>query len=48
VRIARSARAALALDVGTVGLVISDIGLPDVSGLDLMRTLEDRAPRAWR
>jgi DNA-binding response OmpR family regulator len=45
VRIARSARAALALDLDTVDLVISDSGLPDVSGLDLMRTLKDRALR---
>lgn len=45
VRIARSAKAALALDLDTIDLVISDIGLPDVSGLDLMRRLKDRALR---
>jgi signal transduction histidine kinase len=40
VRMARSAKAALALDLDSVDLLISDIGLPDVSGLDLMRSVK--------
>lgn len=40
VRSARSAKAALAFDLDTIDLLISDIGLPDISGLELMRTLQ--------
>ena len=40
VRSARSAKAALSVDLDTVDVVISDIGLPDLSGLDLMRSLQ--------
>jgi CheY-like chemotaxis protein len=39
VRTVRSAKAALESDLGAVDLVISDIGLPGLSGLDLMRTI---------
>ncbi len=40
VRVARSAKAALAVDLDSVDLLISDIGLPDVSGLELMRSVK--------
>lgn len=40
VRSARSAKAALNVDLDTIDLVISDIGLPDLSGLELMRSLQ--------
>jgi CheY-like chemotaxis protein len=39
VRTARSAEAALSTDLAGVDLVVSDIGLPGRSGLDLMRSL---------
>ena len=41
---ARSAKAAMAADLDNVDLVISDIGLPDVSGLDLMRNIRTTRP----
>jgi DNA-binding response OmpR family regulator len=34
---ARSAQAALAVDLDAIDVMISDIGLPGISGLDLMR-----------
>ena len=37
---ARSVSSALAIDMGSVDLIVSDIGLPDGSGLDLMRELQ--------
>ncbi|HXU05575.1 MAG TPA: ATP-binding protein [Polyangia bacterium] len=40
----RSAKAALDSDLDNVDLVISDIGLPGVSGLDLMRTIRQGRP----
>lgn len=42
VRMVRSAGAALAEKLERVDLVLSDIGLPDGSGLDLMRAIRDR------
>jgi signal transduction histidine kinase len=44
VRSARSAKAALAFDIDTIDLLISDIGLPDISGLELMRTMKISRP----
>ena len=44
VRVARSAKAALAVDLDSVDLLISDIGLPDVSGLELMRSVKKERP----
>jgi CheY-like chemotaxis protein len=44
VRCARSAEAALSFDLDTVDLLISDIGLPDISGLELMRTMKTSRP----
>jgi CheY-like chemotaxis protein len=40
----RSAKAALASNLHDVDLVISDIGLPGLSGLDLMRTIRREHP----
>ena len=40
----RSAKAALASNLDDVDLVISDIGLPGLSGLDLMRTIRREHP----
>ena len=40
----RSAKAALDSDLDKVDLVISDIGLPGLSGLDLMRTIRRARP----
>jgi signal transduction histidine kinase len=40
----RSAKAAMASDLDNVDLVISDIGLPEVSGLDMMRDLRRTHP----
>lgn len=42
VRTERSARGALTADLANIDLLISDIGLPDVSGLDLVRQLQAR------
>lgn len=39
VRTAHSAKEALAADLDSVDLLISDIGLPDITGLDLMRRI---------
>jgi len=44
VRTVRSAQAALDSDLDTVDLMISDIGLPGVSGLDLMRDIRRNRP----
>jgi signal transduction histidine kinase/CheY-like chemotaxis protein len=41
---ARSVKAALASDLDSVDLVISDIGLPDASGLELMRSIRTARP----
>jgi signal transduction histidine kinase len=40
VNTATSARAALRMDLEKVDLLVSDIGLPDASGLEVMRTLK--------
>ena len=42
VRMVRTAQAALAAELGDIDLVLSDIGLPDGSGLDVMRSLRAR------
>ena len=42
VQSAHSARDALATDLDDVDLLISDIGLPDISGHDLMRSIRQR------
>jgi CheY-like chemotaxis protein/anti-sigma regulatory factor (Ser/Thr protein kinase) len=42
VRTASSAKAALAEELDSIDLVVSDIGLPDYSGLELMRRLRDK------
>src|SRR4051794_36408847 len=39
VETANSVRSALAVDLGGVDMIVSDIGLPDGTGLDLMREL---------
>jgi CheY-like chemotaxis protein len=44
VRTVRSAQAALESDLDTVDVVISDIGLPGTSGLDLMRSIRQTRP----
>jgi CheY-like chemotaxis protein len=44
VRTVRSAKAALESDLDTVDLVISDIGLPGASGLELMRNIRQTRP----
>ncbi len=44
VKCAYSVAEALATDVSTIDLVVSDLGLPDGSGLDVMRTLKARKP----
>jgi signal transduction histidine kinase len=42
VRMVRTAQAALAAELEDIDLLLSDIGLPDGSGLDLMRALRGR------
>src|SRR5205814_6057738 len=42
---ARSVGSALATDMGRVDLIVSDIGLPDGTGLDLMRELQANGRR---
>jgi DNA-binding response OmpR family regulator len=44
VQSARSATAALAADLDAVDVMISDIGLPGISGLDLMREIHAGHP----
>ena len=40
VRVARSVKDALNADLGSIDVIVSDIGLPDASGLDLMRSVQ--------
>jgi PAS domain S-box-containing protein len=42
---AQSVRAALAVDLQQVDMIVSDIGLPDGTGLDLIRSLQSRGHR---
>lgn len=42
IQIARSVESALKVDVGSIDVVLSDVGLGDGSGLDLMRQLRTR------
>lgn len=44
VRTAHSAKEALAADLDSIDLLISDIGLPDITGLDLMRGIRVTHP----
>ena len=40
VELARSVSSALAIDIGEVDVIVSDVGLPDGTGLDLIRKLQ--------
>jgi DNA-binding response OmpR family regulator len=43
VSVAGSVRAALDIDIGTVDLLLSDMGLGDATGLDLMQQLRKKS-----